>query len=50
MIFNISITPEFFTLKERLSREIAYRTGEKANLVICESNYVKQDIMKFLNI
>jgi glycosyltransferase involved in cell wall biosynthesis len=41
---------EFFTIKERLSREIAYRTGEKANLVICESNYVKQDIMKFLKI
>jgi glycosyltransferase involved in cell wall biosynthesis len=48
--FQHKYCPEFFTIKEKISREIVYRTGKKANLVICESNYVKQDIMKFLNI
>jgi glycosyltransferase involved in cell wall biosynthesis len=48
--FQHKYYPEFFTIKEKISREIVYRTGKKANLVICESNYVKHDIMKFLNI
>jgi glycosyltransferase involved in cell wall biosynthesis len=48
--FQHKYYPEFFTIKERITREIIYRTGKKANLVICESNYVKQDLMKFLKI
>lgn len=42
--------PKFFTLKERISRKIVYKTGQKATLIVCESNYVKQDIIKFLNV
>jgi glycosyltransferase involved in cell wall biosynthesis len=48
--FQHEYFPEFFTLKERIGRKINYKTGQKANMVICESNYVKQDIMKFLNV
>ena len=48
--FQHKYYPEFFTIKEKISREIIYRTGKKAKLVICESYYVKQDIIKFLNI
>jgi len=48
--FQQKYYPEFFTLKERIIRDIEYRTGKKANLVICESEYVKNDIMKFLRI
>jgi glycosyltransferase involved in cell wall biosynthesis len=48
--FQQEYYPEFFTLRERIARNIIYRTGLHANVIICESNYVKQDIMKFLNI
>jgi glycosyltransferase involved in cell wall biosynthesis len=48
--FQQEYYPEFFTLRERIARKIIYRTGLHANVIICESNYVKQDIMKFLNI
>jgi hypothetical protein len=48
--FQQEYYPEFFTLRERLVRKIIYRTGLYANLVVCESNYVKQDVVKFLNI
>jgi len=43
--------PDFFSLKERLQRAYIYKNAAKnALLVACESNFVKQDIMKFLKI
>jgi glycosyltransferase involved in cell wall biosynthesis len=48
--FQYKYYPEFFTLKQRIILEAIYRTGKKANLVVCESNYVKRDIMRFLSI
>ncbi len=48
--FQQEYYPEFFTLKERISRKIVYKTGQKANIVVCESEYVKKDIMKFLKV
>jgi len=43
--------PEFFTPEQRIMRKMIYKTtAQKANLVVCESNYVKQDIAKFLSI
>ena len=48
--FQQEYYPEFFTLRERISRKIVYKTGQKANIVVCESEYVKKDIMKFLKI
>ncbi|ADR19863.1 glycosyltransferase family 4 protein [Calditerrivibrio nitroreducens] len=48
--FQQEYYPEFFTLKERISRKIVYKTGQKANVVVCESEYVKKDIIKFLKV
>ena len=48
--FQHKYYPEFFTLKEKISREIIYTTGRKANIVICESEYVKKDIIHFLKL
>jgi glycosyltransferase involved in cell wall biosynthesis len=48
--FQHEYFPEFFTLKQRIGRKIIYKTGQKANMVICESNYVKRDIIKFLKV
>jgi len=48
--FQQKYYPEFFTLRERVSRSILYKTGKKANMVICESNYVKKDIIRFLRV
>jgi glycosyltransferase involved in cell wall biosynthesis len=48
--FQHEYFPEFFTLKQRIGRKIIYKVGQKANMVICESNYVKRDIIKFLRI
>lgn len=48
--FQQEYYPEFFSFKERISRKIIYRTGKFANMVIVESNYVKQDVIKFLGI
>jgi glycosyltransferase involved in cell wall biosynthesis len=48
--FQHEYYPEFFTFKERLSRKIVYKTGQKANIVVCESEYVKKDIIKFLKV
>jgi len=48
--FQQEYYPEFFTLRERIARMIIYKTGLHANVIICESNYVKQDIIKFLDI
>ncbi len=48
--FQHEYYPNFFTLKERIIRKIVYKTGQKASLVICESDFVKRDIMKFLNV
>lgn len=48
--FQQEYYPQFFTFKERLVRKIVYKTGQKANLVVCESEYVKKDIMKFLKV
>ncbi len=43
--------PHLFTLKERLSRDYVYKkSASKAKLVVCESEYVKEDINNFLNI
>lgn len=48
--FQQEYYPAFFTLKERILRKIVYRTGKFANIVIVESNFVKKDVMKFLNV
>jgi len=48
--FQQEYYPEFFTLKERISRKITYKTGQKANAVVCESEYVKKDIVNFLKV
>lgn len=43
--------PNFFTLKERLQRNYFYKTtAVNALLVVCESQAVKRDIIKFLGI
>ncbi len=46
--FQHKYYPKFFSLKERLWREILYNTGKHACIVICESNFIKRDIMRFL--
>ncbi|MFN3406804.1 MAG: glycosyltransferase family 4 protein [Caldimicrobium sp.] len=48
--FQHKYYPQFFSLKQRLGRKIIYRTGIFAKLIIVESNYVKQDLIKFLGI
>jgi glycosyltransferase involved in cell wall biosynthesis len=48
--FQHEYYPDFFTLLERFSRKIGYRTAQKASMVICESEYVKNDIKKFLGV
>lgn len=48
--FQQEYYPEFFTFKERVARKIMYRTGIFANLIVVESNYVKQDAIKFLKV
>ena len=43
--------PEFFTLKERVSRNYVYKNAAKnALLVTCESNFVMHDIVNFLGV
>jgi len=43
--------PEFFTVKERLTRNYVYRNAAKnAMFIVCESQFVKSDIIKFLGI
>lgn len=43
--------PEFFTLRERLTRNFVYKnTAKNALLVVCESNFVKKDAVNFLGI
>lgn len=43
--------PKFFAIEERLTRDFVYENVAKnAFFVICESNFVKKDIIKFLNI
>jgi len=43
--------PKFFTFQERLVRYAATRfLSKKSEKIICESNYVKNDIKKFLKI
>ncbi len=48
--FQHKYHPSFFTCRDIVSREIIYRTGKKANFVICESEHVKKDIIRFLKI
>lgn len=48
--FQHKYYPEFFTFMQRLYRNIVYKTAQKANIVVCESEYVKKDIMKFLKV
>jgi len=43
--------PSFFTLKQRILRDYVYKHAAKnASLVICESNFVKLDLMRILKI
>ena len=43
--------PSFFTLKEKIRRIILNKAlAKKADKIICESEFVKNDIMKFLKI
>lgn len=43
--------PQFFTLKQRLMRNFIYTNAAKnAAFVVCESQFVKNDINKFLDI
>lgn len=48
--FQHKYYPEFFTIKEHIMRKIVYKAGKKAKLVVCESNYVKNDIIRFLRV
>lgn len=48
--FQQKYYPDFFTLKERIKRNIVYRTGKFSDGIIVESNYVKQDVLKFLGV
>lgn len=48
--FQQEYYPQFFTLKERLIRKIVYKSAQKANLVVCESDHVKSDLKKFLGV
>jgi len=48
--FQHKYYPSFFTIKERIIREITFSVGKKANMLICESLFVKRDIEKFLKI
>lgn len=43
--------PQFFSLKERLRRDYFYKNlAKNALLVVCESNFVKKDIVRFLHV
>jgi len=43
--------PDFFTIKERFTRWLNNRTlAKSADKILCESNYVKNDIVKFTKI
>jgi len=48
--FQHKYYPSFFTIKERILRDIAFSVSKKANMLICESSFVKRDIEKFLKI
>lgn len=48
--FQHKYYPKFFTIKERLYRNYVYRSGLYAERIIVESEYVKQDVEKFLGI
>lgn len=48
--FQHKYYPDFFTLKEKLIREVIYRTGKFASLIVVESNHVKKDVVKYLEI
>ncbi len=46
--FQQEYYPEFFTVRERISRKIVYKTGKFAKTVVVESNFVKKDVITFL--
>lgn len=48
--FQHKYYPQFFTLKQRIGRGIIYKTAKKALVVVCESKFVKMDLIKFLDI
>lgn len=49
--FQHKYYPGFFSFKERIFRDLVYKkAGQKAARIVCESNFVKKDIIKFLNI
>jgi glycosyltransferase involved in cell wall biosynthesis len=48
--FQHKYYPSFFTIEERILREITFSVSKKANILICESSFVKRDIEKFLKI
>ncbi|MCX7948391.1 MAG: glycosyltransferase family 4 protein [candidate division WOR-3 bacterium] len=48
--FQHKYYPNFFSIKERLTREIIYRTGIHSNMIVVESEFVKKDTVKFLKV
>lgn len=43
--------PQFFTFRQRCAREYVFnKIAGEASLVVCESSYVKQDVINFLNV
>jgi len=48
--FQHKYYPSFFTIKERILREITFSVSKRANMLVCESSFVKRDIEKFLKI
>ena len=43
--------PNYFTLKERFKRSYVFkRTARFSKIVVCESEYVKKDIIKYFNV
>lgn len=49
--FQHKYLPEMFSLKDRLEREYIYKVAAKnARIVLCESEFVRDDIIKYLKI
>jgi len=49
--FQHKYLPEMFSLRDRLEREYLYKVAAKnARMILCESEFVRNDIIKFLKI
>jgi len=48
--FQHKYYPQFFSLREKILREMVYKSGKKALFVVCESDYVKKDVAYYLNL